>query len=212
MGGRGSGRRSSYGGKDTTDDSLPLDIRRLARDGVLAPGGSFSWQWMTNGRLTASIQIKSEHSSVTLSYRFTPAGRPFEDIAQTVQLQATSCTFGGTRQWFACPSCNRRVAIIYGAGRLFSCRRCKGLSYGTQTENADDRALRRANRIRKHLGWVPGVIHGHGPKPAGMHWLTFERLCYQHDALAHVSITGMAARMGLFRDRRWEISDDRKLK
>jgi hypothetical protein len=38
MGGRGSGRRSSYGGKAETSDSMPLDIRKITRKGLLVPG------------------------------------------------------------------------------------------------------------------------------------------------------------------------------
>lgn len=38
MGGRGSGRPASYAVKPTTEDSLPLDIRRMQRIGVLTPG------------------------------------------------------------------------------------------------------------------------------------------------------------------------------
>ena len=38
MGGRGSGRRSSYSGKPETNDSMPLDIRKITRKGLLAPG------------------------------------------------------------------------------------------------------------------------------------------------------------------------------
>ena len=40
MGGMGSGRRYQ-GGKDTTSDMRPLDIRRLQRDGLLTPGRAF---------------------------------------------------------------------------------------------------------------------------------------------------------------------------
>ena len=32
MGGRGSGRRSSLSGKLETNDSMPLDIRKIARN------------------------------------------------------------------------------------------------------------------------------------------------------------------------------------
>ena len=60
MGGRGSGRRATYTGKATTEESLPLDVRRLQRDGLLSPGQTFSWQWTVNGRERASIWIRSE--------------------------------------------------------------------------------------------------------------------------------------------------------
>ena len=201
MGGRGSGRRPGYGGKDTTEDSMPLDIRRLGRAGVLVPGRSFSWQWMVNDRVQSSICIEAEAWQVTLAYSYAPRDRPAEFIRQIVALETTPCTLGGTRPWFRCPACARRVAVIYGAGRLFACRRCKGLAYASQSEASDDRAFRSADRIRKKLGWVPGIAHGQGPKPAGMHWLNFYRLCARHDSLVQVALAGTVKKLRLFRGR-----------
>ena len=201
MGGRGSGRRPGYAGKDTTEDSMPLDIRRLGRAGVLAPGRSCSWQWTVNDRVQSSIRIEAEELQVTLAYSYAPRDRPAESIRQIVALETTPCTLGGTRPWFRCPACAKRMAVIYGAGRLFACRRCKGLAYASQAEAADDRALRSADRIRKKLGWIAGVAHGHAPKPAGMHWLTFRKLCTRHDSLVQVSLAGTVKKMGLFRGR-----------
>ena len=56
MGGRGSGRRRSYSGKPETGDSMPLDIRKLTRKGLLVPGSSFSWQWLVNDREVAGAR------------------------------------------------------------------------------------------------------------------------------------------------------------
>ena len=199
MGGRGSGRRPGYAGKDTTEDSMPLDIRRLARAGALAPGRSCNWQWTVNDRVQSSIRIEAEVWQVTLVYNHTPRDRPAVAIRQIVALETTPCTLGGVRPWFRCPACARRVAVIYGVARLFACRRCKGLAYASQAEAQDDRALRSADRIRKKLGWIPGVAHGHGSKPGGMHWLTFCRLCTRHDSLVQVSLAGTVKKLGLFR-------------
>ena len=201
MGGRGSGRRPGYAGKDTTEDSMPVDIRRLARAGVMAPGRACSWQWTVNDRVQSSIRIEAEAWQVTLAYRYAPRDRPAEAITQIVALETTPCMLGGVRHWFRCPGCAMRVAVIYGVGRLFACRRCKGLAYASQAEAPDDRALRSAGRIRKRLGWVPGIEHGHGPKPAGMHWLNFFRLCARYDSLVQVSLAGTIKKLGLFRGR-----------
>lgn len=200
MGGRGSGRRASYSGKDTTEESLPLDIRRLRRAGVLTPGRAFSWQWTVNDRVRASIQIRAEAWQVELTYIYAPNGRPAEFIRQAVMLETTPCTLGGSRQWFCCPTCSRRVAVIYGTGRLFACRRCKGLAYASQGEAGDDRATRRVERIRKQLGWQPGIFNGPGVKPKGMHWRTYQRLTAEHDGLMAITLEGIARRLG-FLDR-----------
>ena len=41
MGGRGSGRMSSYNDKPETRDAIPLDIRKISRKGLLTLGNSF---------------------------------------------------------------------------------------------------------------------------------------------------------------------------
>ena len=197
MGGRGSGRRTTYCGKAATEDSLPLDIRRLQRDGMLTPGRAFSWQWTVNGHVRASIQVRSEAWQVELAYSYTPNGHQAEAIRQAVMLETTPCTLGGSRPWFCCPACSRRVAVIYGKGRLFACRRCKGLAYASQCEADDDSATRRTDRIRKRLGWLPGIFNGPGLKPKGMHWRTYWWLTAEHDRLMAVTLEVMARQLGL---------------
>ena len=199
MGGMGSGRRASYCGRATTEDSMPLDVRRLHRASALLPGRSVSWQWTVNDRVVGSIGIRAGVGTVTLTYNYTPSGCPAEEVHQPVTLTTTPCALGGNRAWFACPACNKRVAVIYGAGRLFACRKCKGLAYGSQGEAVDDRAARRADRIRKRLGWTPGILNGNGFKPKGMHWRTYERLVVEHDAFVSVSLAGIAKKLGLMR-------------
>jgi hypothetical protein len=201
MGGMGSGRRASYCGRDTTDDSMPLDIRRLHRASALLPGRSVGWEWTVNDRVIGSIRVHTGDEAVTLVYNYTPPGRPAEVVRQPVTLTTTPCALGGRRTWFACPACGKRVAVIYGAGRLFACRQCKGLAYSSQGEADDDRAARRADRIRKRLGWEPGILNGNGWKPKGMHWRTFERLRGEHDIHVNAALAGMAAKLDLLQDR-----------
>ena len=208
MGGIGSGRRPSYGGKATTEDSMPMDIRRLHRAGALVPGRSVSWRWTVNDREIASIRLHAYAGSVTLTYNYTPHGRLAETVTQTVWLETTPCALGGSRSWFTCPTCGKRVAVIYRAWRLFACRQCKGLAYTSQGEAADDRAARRADRIRKRLGWQIGILNGPGLKPKGMHQRTFERLLARHDAFVGESLAGMAKKLGLLRGRLEGVDTD----
>lgn len=74
MGGRGSGRTKGYAGKSSTEDSQPLDIRRLQRAGVLTPGRTTNWQWTVNGRVYASITIRAEVGNISLAYSYTAHG------------------------------------------------------------------------------------------------------------------------------------------
>ncbi len=201
MGGMGSGRRYQ-GGKDTTSDMRALDVRRLQRDGLLAPGRAFGWNWSRNGESIASIQIRTEAERVILQYRSRNNGGEWKAMEYPVRLDWTGCNLGGQRVWFICPAqgCGRRVAILYG-GSVFACRHCHKLNYQCQRESDDDRAARRADTIRRRLGWDPGILNGNGSKPKGMHWRTFERLRAEHDAFVSTSLAGMAERLGLFEDR-----------
>ncbi len=88
------------------------------------------------------------------------------------------------------------MAILFG-GSIFACRHCHKLAYASQRERADDRATRRADRLRDKLQWEPGILNGDGYKPKGMHWRTYERLVVQHDAHVEESLAGMARRLGL---------------
>ncbi len=194
MSGRGSGRRSSYSGKEETNDSMPLDIRKIARKGLLVPGNGFSWQWLVNDRQVAGITIRvNSLESIALSYRMKSTG---EMVEQRVQTQTTPCYLGGQRHWFTCPMCSRRVAVLYAPGRYFACRQCGGLGYATQKEGAGDRASSRADKLRKRLGWGAGILNGDGSKPKGMHWKTFQRLKDHHDALVHVSFLDIGRKLG----------------
>lgn len=194
MGGRGSERRSSYCGKAETNDSMPLDIRKLARAGVLVPGRRFSWQWLVNKRQVAGISIRVDFNQcMVLSYRMRSTG---EVVEQRVQTQTSPCHLGGQRHWFTCPRCSNRVAVLYAPGRYFACRQCGGLGYATQKEGAGDRASTKADKLRKRLGWEAGILNGDGGKPKGMHRKTYHQLKSCHDALVQVSLHDIGRKLG----------------
>lgn len=200
MGGPGSGRRWHPGAADCVADYRRIDVRRWQRDGFLVPGIAFAWQWTQDGEQAAFINVRTESDRVILSYRHRSGERDWKSEEYPVRLDWMTCTYGGRRAWFLCPAqgCGRRVAILYG-GAIFACRHCYRLAYASQRESPDDRATRRAERIRVRLGWLPGILNGPGGKPKGMRWATFERLIAEHDALVGKSIAGMAQRFGWLR-------------
>ena len=159
MGGFGSGRQ---GGGRCTDDLRPLDVRKISRAGLLKPGRWFNWQWTCDDEVTATIGLRVEADRVVLDYRNQNRhhnGGEWEPMNYAVRLDWTSCGFGGRRVWWRCPAvgCGRRVAVLHG-GRVFACRQCNGLAYRCQREADDDRATRRADTIRRRLGWQPGIL------------------------------------------------------
>ena len=123
MGGMGSGRRYQ-GGRSTTEDYRPLDVRKLHKAGLLAAGHVALWNWYSRGELRASIQVQAEDGRVRLIYAATENGER-RNYSYLVRLDWTPCQFGNTRPWFLCPGrdCGRRVAILYG-GAVFACRHC----------------------------------------------------------------------------------------
>ena len=195
MGGRGSGRRSSFCGKPETNDAMPLDIRKLARSGVFVPGRSFSWPWLGNDRQVGASRIGVDRPRyrIVLAYRVKSTG---ELVEQRVHTQTSACHLGGERRWFTCPRCSKRVAVLYAPGKYFACRNCCGLGYATQKEGAGDRAASRAEKLRKRLGWEAGILNGNGGRPKGMHWNTYRRLRSDHDALVQVSLRDIAVKFG----------------
>ena len=207
MGGFGSGRRQ--GRKCTTSEMRAFDVRRLQRAGLLIPGRAFVWHWTCNDESVASVQVRTEVDRLILNYRIQSRGAECQPMENPVYLEWTPCTLGGRRVWFLCPAkeCGRRVAILFG-GAVFACRHCHKLAYCCQRETDDDRAMRRAETIRRRLGWEVGIANLEGVKPKGMHWRTFERLKVEHDAFANSSWAGIAKRMELINRRLEKLGFD----
>lgn len=197
MGGYGSGR---HGGRDTTSDMRSLDVRQMQRNGWLAPAAAGEIYWSSNGQRTATINYRMEGKGVRLIYRSRRTGEDWKDHDYVVPLTYTPCNYGGSRVWFLCPCCGRRVAKLYG-GAIYACRHCHKLAYQSQRETQDGRALRKADKMRDRLGWVPGILNGEGGKPKGMHWATYGRMLDQYSKACEVTVMGMHRRLGLIRGR-----------
>lgn len=197
MGGYYSGRR---GGKRCTGELRQIDVRRLQREGYLNAGMSYCWQWTSAGEKVASIHLAVQTDSVRFTYRHANAGEQWHDVQSDAFLERTPCRYGGSRPWWRCPCCGKRVAILY-IGKTPACRRCYGLAYRSERETLDKRATRQADKLRDRLGWEPGILNGNGPKPKGMHWRTFERLQARHDAYVAVSLAEMGRMLGIMESR-----------
>ena len=183
MGGAGSGSWYRRNKKPTTEGCRSLDIRRLHREGLLKSGHRFSWSWWRAEQMVASISVFVDRDQVILSYRHRsgPCGE-WEEVEEAVALEWTPCNFGGERPWFVCPgvACGRRVAILYVQGKYFLCRHCYDLRYESQREDKMDRALRRAQKIRKRLGGSANMSEPFPERPKGMHHDTYMRLFWEH--------------------------------
>ena len=148
------------------DHCLKLDVRELARRKLL-DGGSFTWHWSEtdSGKEVGQIGIITFSGEVRLN--FTLNGTPLQ---QVIRLERTACNYGGTRPWFRCPRCQRRVAVLYlrdGAG--FVCRHCGQIVYGSQADDDIGRTWRRQSKLERRLG-------DHWARPKGMHHATYDRI------------------------------------
>jgi hypothetical protein len=97
-------------------------------------------------------------------------------VEQSVSLTWTQCALGGRRPWFLCPTCSRRVALLYSSGGWFACRHCRGLAYASQSETPTLRWIRRTRKIRMRLGGGFSFAEPFPEKPRGMHASTYWRL------------------------------------
>lgn len=181
-----------YGAKRTTGNFLRLDIRTLKRDGMLTPGRTSRVHWTHRGNLVGEFAVYAEVHRLFITTSSEASNGQREAKEYPVQIERTACHLGGQRVWFWCPGCGRRVAVLYGH-EVFACRHCRNLAYACQRETANDRAIRRADSIRKKLGWGVGIANPRGGKPLGMHWNTYWQLQDQYDALVYKAMAGTLA-------------------
>jgi hypothetical protein len=133
---------------------------------------------LSSGRHIEFITFRTERDRMVLSYRSRKRHGDWEPVEQTVSLDWTLCNYGGKRPWFCCLFCHRRVAVLYGDGKWFLCRRCYRLPYASQQESYGDRMMEQARKIRRRLGVTENLFDPvwSWNKPKGMHWKTFWRL------------------------------------
>jgi hypothetical protein len=155
------------------------NVGKLRKSGALEPGWNGGWQWTRDGERVAWINLRAEVGEIVLTYRFRYRGsEDWQDVTEPVSIAWRPCRYGGERPFFRCPrvGCGRLVLKLYGEDRYFLCRHCYRLPYASQREDACDRALRRADRIRMRLGGAPGMAWPVPDRPKGMWRLTYWRL------------------------------------
>jgi hypothetical protein len=175
MGGLGSGRWWRWDQQTSLNECLSVDVRDWNRRGLLRAGLGFSWQWSIHDQPTGSISVRVHADSIVVSY-VQGEGTHRRSVDETVWLASTACHLGGRRRWFSCPGCQNRAAKLYLRSAYFRCRRCCWMPYACQQESPYDRALRRAQKLRRRLGASPCIGEPIAEKPKGMHWRTFKRL------------------------------------
>ena len=177
MGGIGSGRYYRRSSRTTCEEVKRIDIRYLRKHGLLQPNRTGSLSWNIGGEPTGNIRYTMLEYKMILNFKARGYwDEEWESIEQRVWVDSTPCHYGGERKWFICPRCDTRVAVLYGADKLFLCRHCYRLPYASQGEGYLDRMSRKFDKISDKLEADEYIVDGHLWKPKGMHWRTFYNL------------------------------------
>jgi len=190
MGGCGSGRRRQPDAMQATDRHPSIDVREWYRDGLLKQDQQFRNSWHSEGLEEAAVSVRSFGRYLTIS-RLTKDDNDCEQAGYEVlvSVSQTACNYGGTRPWFLCPKCSKRVAVLYLADCL-ACRHCTSLRYRCQCEAKYMRYVRRAKKLDLQLGGsgVMGLVRG---RPKGMHWSTYRQLADEFNELRTKAWSGV---------------------
>jgi hypothetical protein len=170
-------------GGGTVESTRSLDVMRLSRAGFLSGWRRANWQWTYNDGTRAWIGIEDGRDEITLRYRFRSYGHEWKSVEQRVPIRWTPCRFGGERPWFICDArtngiyCGRKVAKLYGGGRLFGCRHCYRLGYAVQRGGPMDNAHHHLARLHRKLSAdYDGPEMPLPRKPKWMRWKTYSRV------------------------------------
>ncbi len=174
MGGYGSGRTSKVGRR----------LRNKTFVGELPCLNSFR---VMPGRIAAA----GGHSRIRLG-RFNGTATTKElnifdgdNLIVSSPMQPSSVGYG-TRYYFTCPGCRRRVAKLY-LKQTFACRRCHNLAYLSQNISNEDRWLLKRERLLERFG-LSFRQASYCEKKKWMHLRTFDKAVQEFDFLNDMGI------------------------
>lgn len=148
---------------------LSLDVRRLAREGLLTRSGSTGWHWKRDGEQVGNIGLAVDaRRSVRFDFTQTRNGER-RQVSVTAWLETTPCNFGGSRWWWRCPNCSRRCARLFIVTGGLGCLRCLRMAHLVQRMTPIDRSWRRTAKAERALGFD-------GAPKRRLHQRTKERL------------------------------------
>jgi len=167
MDGLGNGQRPRLQKKRVVEDCLDIDVRYLAREGLLLKSTlkTFILTWSHNELATDQVMISVTPENITLHYQQYLQGENVHR-QQRITIDNTPCHYGRQRPWFRCSNCIRRCAIVYLGGQGFHCRKCYQLPYRSQQLCRLDRLISKRVTLEEKLF----------NSSKGVHYRTRERL------------------------------------
>ncbi len=149
---------------------------QLNKEGYLKAHTAGTFNWSIGGHTLCSIGYRLYIGKMNIHYIHRSDCGESVSTQQDIIFDRTKCNYGGSRLWFKCSKCGRRVAVLYYLTGGFLCRHCHNLTYASQQEDKEYRMMRKASKIRKRLGAVDSLLSPIWEKPKYMHQSTFDRL------------------------------------
>ncbi len=175
MGGIGSGNHIRLNRKTTTVEVKQISVYFMNQQGYLKEGYKGKLSWSSNGRSIGSINFKVLDSFIHFSYSYRVHGDDWKDYSINVRLTTTSCHYGSSRYWFICPSCRKRVGILYLENISPSCRCCSDIVYISKNSSDIDQLNSKISKLSERIFEAQGKSYIK-TKKKGMHWNTYYRL------------------------------------
>jgi hypothetical protein len=157
--------RWSYFRKSTVEGCHSISTKFLKDRNYLAGGfSSGRVSWSRNGQSSGNVSIIVStgewDSYIRFLYNLTDNSTGAKtEFDYKARLVSTPCNYGGRRWWFICPlsnngrTCNRRIGVLYLAGKYFGCRHCYDLTY-TSCQEHD----KRLDMLRKNPGLMMSLL------------------------------------------------------
>jgi hypothetical protein len=179
--------------RSTTDlferDGSALDVNQLNRTGAFSgPGMWFPFRRLKTfrDRLEISWPDKTKPPVIIL-------------------VEYTGLYLGGSRPWFMCPRCQRRVGKLYQLSIDILCRKCYDLGYRSQAQTRKARLQAKVEKIRNRL-W----FENNKPiRPHYMHRATFQRHLRTISKIEHAIRHGLHCASLRYRRQRERDADGR---
>jgi hypothetical protein len=122
-----------------------------------------------------------------------------------VLIERTKLYLGGSRPWFICPRCRRRVGKLYDLRIDILCRKCYDLGYVSQRQRRKARLQTKAENIRNRL-W----FEDNKPiRPYYMHRATYQKHLRAISRIEHAIRHGLHCASIRYRRLRERDSDGR---
>ncbi len=157
----------------TLEDTLRLDVRKLSKGGCFKRSSQGAIRWGVSGVNHLRFRYCKSYSLFKIFYAI--GGESVkQQKCQSICVDQTSCHIGGHRNWFRCPLCFNRVALLYFHGSTFKCRVCSSLPYRSTLESYAWRLIAKKHKLGEEIFQNYSNVQVERKKK-GIHCKTFKK-------------------------------------